>query len=65
MTQPSAVPGPHPGPPPSGAEHTPSAVTEALARLDDLDTLPVSGHVAVFDEVHRLLQNALATLDEV
>ncbi|MCW2571823.1 MAG: hypothetical protein JWO88_1881 [Frankiales bacterium] len=33
-------------------------------RLDDLDERPVAEHVAVYDEVHRLLQDALAALDE-
>lgn len=35
----------------------------ALARLAELDGRPVEEHVAVLDEVHRLLQDALATLD--
>ena len=29
-----------------------------------LPDLPVAEHVAVFDGVHRLLQDALATLDQ-
>jgi hypothetical protein len=40
------------------------AVDEALSRLEELDGAPVSGHVEVFDAVHRSLQDALATLDE-
>ena len=40
------------------------AVDTALARLEDLTERPVSEHVAVYDEVHRLLQDALAALDE-
>ena len=43
---------------------TPPAVEAALARLDALDGTPVAEHVEVFDEVHRLLQDALAALDE-
>ena len=43
---------------------TSSPVEAALQRLDDLDQRPVSEHVAVYDEVHRLLQDALAALDE-
>ena len=39
-------------------------VATALTRLEGLDGTPVSEHVEVFDEVHRLLQDALATLDE-
>jgi len=42
----------------------PPAVGEALHRLEDLEQLPVAEHVDVFDAVHRLLQDALATLDE-
>jgi hypothetical protein len=51
-----------PGSPPSG--DTPSAVATAVLRLDTLGERPVSEHVEVFDEVHRLLQDALAALDE-
>ncbi|MDX6199966.1 MAG: hypothetical protein QOJ79_3117 [Actinomycetota bacterium] len=39
-------------------------VDSAVARLEQLEELPVSEHVAVYDEVHRLLQDALAALDE-
>ena len=39
-------------------------VEDALARLKDLNELPVGEHVAVYDEMHRLLQDALAALDE-
>ena len=39
-------------------------VESALARLEDLEELPVADHVVVYDEVHRLLQDALAALDE-
>ena len=42
----------------------PPAVTAALGRLQTLAGRPVGEHVEVFDEVHRLLQDALATLDE-
>ncbi len=40
------------------------AVRGALSRLEALDAQPVAEHVEIFDEVHRLLQDALATLDE-
>jgi hypothetical protein len=43
---------------------TPAAVEAARARLGALDGTPVAEHVEVFAEVHRLLQDALATLDE-
>jgi hypothetical protein len=39
-------------------------VDAALARLEDLDELPVAEHVEQFDAVHRTLQDALATIDE-
>ncbi len=39
-------------------------VDTALSCLEDLDERPVGEHVAVYDEVHRLLQDALAALDE-
>lgn len=42
----------------------PDQVDQALALLDELDDRPVSEHVEVFDQVHRSLQDALATLDE-
>ena len=40
-------------------------VDRAVALLDHLDERPVAEHVEVFDAVHRSLQDALATLDEV
>lgn len=39
-------------------------VTEVTAQLAQLREQPVEQHVAVFDAVHRRLQDALATLDE-
>ena len=65
MTQ--AVPGPPVPDPlaPSMRDGAASGVLEALARLEELDQRPVAEHVEVFDGVHRLLQDALATLDEV
>ena len=53
---------PVPGPPP-GSEPATAAVGRAVARLAELEGRPVSEHVAVLDEVHRALQDALATLD--
>ncbi|MCU1674180.1 MAG: hypothetical protein JWN77_2293 [Frankiales bacterium] len=41
-----------------------SVVDDALGLLEGLEERPVAEHVAVFDEVHRLLQDALAALDE-
>ncbi|MDX6225372.1 MAG: hypothetical protein QOJ92_970 [Frankiales bacterium] len=49
----------------AGAPGTGDArVDGALERLADLDGLPVTEHVPVYDEVNRLLQDALADLDE-
>jgi hypothetical protein len=43
---------------------TSGPVEAALARLRDLDAEPVEEHAHVLDDVHRLLQDALAELDE-
>jgi riboflavin synthase alpha subunit len=42
----------------------PPEVARALERLEELEGLPVQGHVDVYGAVHRQLQDALATLDE-
>jgi len=39
-------------------------VDAALQRLDTVDDLPVSEHVAQYDALHRTLQDALAAIDE-
>jgi hypothetical protein len=39
-------------------------VSTVVSRLESLQDLPVAEHAEVFDEVHRSLQDALATLDE-
>ena len=39
-------------------------VEQALSRLGGLAELPVADHVEAFDGIHRLLQDALASLDE-
>jgi hypothetical protein len=47
-------------------ESTPPGVTEvdgAVALLDGLENRPLDEHVPVLDEVHRRLQEVLATLD--
>ena len=38
-------------------------VDAATARLDEVAELPTSDHVAVYDDVHRRLQDALADAD--
>ena len=60
----AAHPSGSPAPLPGEALAEPPAVAAARARLASLDGAPVGDHVEVFDEVHRLLQDALATLDE-
>ena len=37
-------------------------VDAALARLDELDGLPVTEHTRVFDDVHRRLEDVLGEL---
>ena len=71
MSQPGpGLPGPPParpgvpGPGVPGPAGRTSVATVAAERLAQLAELPVAEHVAVFDEVHRLLQDALATLDQ-
>jgi hypothetical protein len=39
------------------------SVDAAIEALAQLDALPTSEHVAVYDGVHRQLQDALADLD--
>jgi hypothetical protein len=73
LPNPSPVSGPGPGrpfPPPPAAppdveQPLAPAVAAALARLEQLNAAPVAEHVDVLDSVHRLLQDALSTLDEV
>jgi hypothetical protein len=50
------------GPPASASAAT--AVERAVAGLAELDGRPLTEHVAVLDDVHHALQDALATLDE-
>jgi hypothetical protein len=39
-------------------------VDEVLSGLAGIENLPTTEHVAVYDEVHRGLQDALANLDQ-
>ncbi|MEO6205286.1 MAG: hypothetical protein ABIO67_07895 [Mycobacteriales bacterium] len=39
-------------------------IESAELALTDVGERPLSEHVSVYDEVHRLLQDALAALDE-
>lgn len=75
--KPGPPPGPKPGPSPtSGVSPTPGVagpsvdadaaaaqVASVLAGLDDLDERPVAEHVAVYEAVHRTLQDTLAAVD--
>jgi hypothetical protein len=50
--------------PTAPAETGHPTVDQVLRRLDDLETLPVSDHVAVFEEVLTGLRSALAGAGE-
>ncbi|MFJ9953342.1 hypothetical protein [Kitasatospora sp. NPDC091207] len=74
-TAPGLAPGPFPADPapgtgeplPLGVELTPTghpAVDAALARLEALDGVPTEAHVAVYEDVHQRLTDALAALDQ-
>ncbi|CAM5581282.1 hypothetical protein SABIM44S_04639 [Streptomyces abikoensis] len=55
-----------PGPQPLGVARTPvgdPAVDAQLVRLADADHLAVSGHLEVYEDVHRGLRDALGALD--
>ncbi|MFB4318738.1 hypothetical protein [Actinomadura sp. 21ATH] len=49
-----------PGPEPTGDPR----VDDALAGLNGLAGTPVAGHVAVFGEIHRRLQDLLTSADQ-
>lgn len=49
--------------PPSSEATEIAEVARVLALLGGLEDTPVAAHVEVFDGVHRLLQDALATVD--
>ncbi|MFB6439346.1 hypothetical protein ACFCVY_21565 [Streptomyces sp. NPDC056411] len=58
---------PEEGPQPLGVGVTPTgqpAVDAALRRLADADHLPSSGHLPVYEDVHRGLRDVLAGLDQ-
>ncbi|MGW3013762.1 hypothetical protein ACWC9R_33765 [Streptomyces sp. NPDC001219] len=55
------------GPQPIGVGVTPTgetAVDARLRRLADADHLPASGHLQVYEDVHRGLRDVLAGLDQ-
>lgn len=49
-----------PAPEPTGVP----GVDAALARLADVESAPLDGHVEIFDDVQRQLHDALAELDD-
>lgn len=49
----------------SGAEPAPYLDVALSFDLADVDSLPVADHAAVYDGLHRRLQQALASLDEL
>ncbi|MER6997372.1 hypothetical protein [Streptomyces sp. NPDC000410] len=53
-------------PAPLGIERVPTGNAEVdthLERLADADHLPADGHLAVYEDVHRGLRDALTALD--
>lgn len=45
-------------------EPVPDVVEQVRTRLDGVSEVPLAEQVPVYDAVHRLLQDALARLDE-
>lgn len=70
-TPPRPVPGPPPTPPSADWQQRPqetdpcAGVEEAVAGLDELETLPLAEHVERFDAVHTELTVALSSIDRV
>ncbi len=63
----STAPGGDAEPQPLGVGTTPTgqtAVDSTLRRLADADHLPASGHLQVYEDVHRGLRDVLAGLDQ-
>ncbi|MFH9422407.1 hypothetical protein [Streptomyces sp. NPDC017529] len=66
MEEPNEPPPAPAGPQPLGVVVTPTgdaAVDDGLRRLADADHLAASGHLQVYEDVHRGLRDALAALD--
>ncbi|MER6052324.1 hypothetical protein ABT168_33615 [Streptomyces sp. NPDC001793] len=63
----SAEPAEPAGPRPLGVAPAPTGradVDAALGRLAEADHLPVSGHLDMYEDVHRGLRDVLAALDQ-
>jgi len=64
--EPVSEPGPDDGPQPLGLHIEPTGhapVDAQLRRLEDADHLAVSGHLEVYEDVHRGLRDTLTALD--
>jgi hypothetical protein len=55
---------PVPGPPVS-RDTVVDQVTQAVGRLDGLDSLPITEHVTRFEATHAALTEALSSIDKV
>jgi len=62
MTEPSPS-RPVPGPPRPGPGEASGGAAED--RFEELDGLPVTEHVAIFEAEHARLQDELSTIDEL
>ncbi|MHB6906546.1 hypothetical protein [Streptomyces sp. DB-54] len=63
----AAAPAEPAGPRPLGVAVTPTGRAEVdagLQRLAEADHLPVSGHLDMYEDVHRGLRDVLASLDQ-
>jgi hypothetical protein len=61
---PRPVPGPPPAPGPQQIDPR-AGIDEAVAGLDELNTLPLAEHVDRFEAVHTELTVALSSIDKV
>ncbi|MET7991519.1 hypothetical protein ABZU76_11470 [Amycolatopsis sp. NPDC005232] len=63
---PRPVPGPPPVPGPGPQQIDPRAgIEEAVAGIDDLNSVPLAEHVDRFETVHTELTVALSSIDRV
>ncbi|WP_326836705.1 hypothetical protein VSH64_17640 [Amycolatopsis rhabdoformis] len=63
---PRPVPGPPPVPGPGPQQTDPRAgIEDAVAGLDDLNSVPLAEHVDRFEAVHTELTVALSSIDRV
>ncbi|MBL1068894.1 hypothetical protein [Streptomyces sp. 7-21] len=54
---------PHPNSPAAAGPTGHTGVDAALGRLAETERLPVSGHLEVYEDVHRALRETLEALD--